>query len=75
MVIHGSGKLKTLMVFPSLFKGEHIAHGDIVEILQGHEISVQYDRPTPLQVDGETIPEVWYCCVRSSKEKSRMDPA
>ena len=55
MVLHGTGKLKTLMVFPSIFKGEHIRNTESVEILSGKEITVEFDRPTPLQIDGETI--------------------
>lgn len=55
MVFHSSGKLKTLIVFPSLFKGEHIKHTKNIAILEGKEITVEYDRPTPLQIDGETI--------------------
>lgn len=55
MVMFGAGKLKTLMVFPSIFKGEHIRHKEMVAILTGHTISVEFDRPTPIQIDGETI--------------------
>ena len=55
MVFHNSGKLKTLMIFPSLFKGEHIKHTKHVDILEGKEITVEFDRPTSLQIDGETI--------------------
>ncbi|MBQ9112662.1 MAG: diacylglycerol kinase family protein [Clostridia bacterium] len=55
MIMHGSGKLKTLMVFPSLFKGEHIKHSDMVAIHTGQEISVTFDRPAAVQIDGETI--------------------
>ena len=55
MVMFGSGKLKTLMAFPSMFKGEHVKHTDMVEILTGHNITVTFDRPTPIQIDGETI--------------------
>lgn len=55
MVFHGSGKLKTLMVFPSLFKGEHVKHTNHVAIHEGKKITVEYDRPTALQIDGETI--------------------
>lgn len=55
MIFHGSGKLKTLTVFPSLFKGEHVKHTKHVEILTGSEISVEFDRPVALQIDGETI--------------------
>lgn len=55
MVFYGSGKLKSLMVFPSIFKGEHVKHTEMIEILTGHDIKVEFDQPTALQVDGETI--------------------
>ncbi len=55
MVFHGSGKIHTLMVFPSLFKGEHVKHEKIVTVLEGKEITVKFDQPTALQIDGETI--------------------
>lgn len=55
MIFHNSGKLKTLMIFPSLFKGEHIKHTKQVDILTGNEITVEFDRPVALQIDGETI--------------------
>ena len=76
MVMHGSGKLKTLMVFPSIFKGEHIRHTEMVEILTGHEIKVEFDRPTPLQIDGETILDVTSYTARSAipeKKKQTED--
>lgn len=55
MAFVGSGRLKTLMIFPSIFKGEHIAHTDIVKTFSGHTITVAFDRPVSAQVDGETI--------------------
>ncbi len=55
MVFHGSGKLKTLMIFPSLFKGEHVKHTKYVTVLEGSEITVKFDQPTALQIDGETV--------------------
>ena len=58
MVFHSPGKLKALMVFPSIFKGEHVRHTHVVEVLTGQEITVAFDRPAPLQIDGETIPDV-----------------
>lgn len=66
VVMHGSGKLKTLVVFPSIFKGEHVKHKEMVEILTGHTIEVKFDRPTALQVDGETIKNVESYVIRSS---------
>lgn len=58
MVFHGSGKLRTLMIFPSIFKGEHIRHTKQVAILEGNEISVEFDSPKALQIDGETVLDV-----------------
>ncbi len=55
MVFHDCGKLRTLTIFPSLFKGEHVKHTNKVAILKGNEITVEFDRPVSLQIDGETI--------------------
>ena len=58
LVFHGSGKLKTLMIFPSIFKGTHVKYKKNVSILSGKEITVKYDEPRAIQVDGETVLEV-----------------
>lgn len=55
MMFHGGGRLRTLCAFPGIFKGEHIKHDKIVTILTGKQITVEFDRPTPLQIDGETV--------------------
>ena len=55
LLFYGSGKLKTLMIFPNIFKGTHVKHTDCVEVLTGKTATVRFDRPVALQVDGETI--------------------
>lgn len=55
VVLHGSGKLKTLCVFPSIFEGKHVEHSEMVDVLTGKNITVKFDRPTALQIDGETV--------------------
>ena len=55
MMFHGSGKLKTLSIFPSIFQGKHVEKEKYVTILEGKDITVTFDRPTPLQIDGETV--------------------
>lgn len=55
VVWHRSGKLRTLMIFPSIFKGEHIKHKKLIEVVEGHHIIVEFSRPTALQIDGETV--------------------
>lgn len=67
MVFHSSGKLKTLMIFPSIFSGTHIRHEDVVEVRSGQDITVRFDRPTALQIDGETILNVTEYQVRAGE--------
>ena len=55
VVWHKSGKLRTLMVFPSIFKGEHVKQKKLIEIVEGHHVVVEFSRPTALQIDGETV--------------------
>ena len=76
MLFHGAGRIRTLCVFPSIFKGEHIKHKNMVALHTGHEITVEFDRPTPLQIDGETILDVTkytaraaVCNMNKTKEK------
>lgn len=55
LLMYGKGKIKTLIVFPSIFKGEHIKHTEMVSMITGHDITVSFDRPCALQIDGETV--------------------
>lgn len=58
MVFHGSSKLKTLYIFPSIFKGEHLKYDKNVTVLSGNTITVKFAKPRPLQIDGETVKNV-----------------
>lgn len=58
MVYHNCGKLKALIMFPSIFKGEHVKEKKHVKIFKGHCVTVEFDRPTALQIDGETVKDV-----------------
>lgn len=65
MLFHGAGRIRTLCAFPSIFKGEHIKKTKMVTVHTGKEITVEFDRPTPLQIDGETILDVTGYTARS----------
>ena len=54
-VLHHSGKIKTLAIFPSIFKGEHIKSKKHSTVFTGKHITVKFDRPVALQIDGETV--------------------
>ena len=55
VVFHDSGRLHTLMVFPKIFKGEHVKYTKMVDIREGKDITVEFSRPCALQIDGETV--------------------
>lgn len=58
VVMHGSGRLRTLMIFPSIFKGEHLNKKKYCSLIKAKHVQVIFDRPTALQIDGETIKSV-----------------
>ena len=57
-VIHSTNAIQTLIIFPSLFKGEHIKYKKKVEVMSGREIKVEFDAPQDVQIDGEIIRDV-----------------
>ena len=57
-VIHSTNAIQTLIIFPSLFKGEHIKYKKKVEVMSGREIKVEFDASQDVQIDGEIIRDV-----------------
>lgn len=57
-IIHSTNALQTLIIFPSLFKGEHVKHTKKVAEFCGKEIKIEFDKPQDVQIDGETIRNV-----------------
>ncbi len=54
MLMYGHGRLATLIVFPKVFTGEHKDKA-MCDFRSGHEVTVEFDVPCALQVDGETF--------------------
>lgn len=72
VVVHNGGKLSILAAFPKIFKGEHISLTKMVDIRRGHEITVEFDRPTALQIDGELVKGVMKYTVKASETEDNM---
>lgn len=66
VIWHGSNKLKTLMIFPSIFKGGHVSHTECIDITKADEVTIKFDKPCALQIDGETILGVTEYSAKSS---------
>jgi len=66
MLYQGAGRIRTLIAFPAIFKGEHVKK-KMVHLFTGKEVKVEFSSPTALQIDGETILGVTEYTMRSGK--------
>ena len=71
MVMRCPSKLRTLLLFPSIFKGNHIKATKVVSVFKGHTIHVRFDRPTALQIDGEVFSGVTEYTVSTARADGR----
>ncbi len=58
VVAHDLARLKIAILFLTIFKGKHVNFKKYVTLHTGNEISVAFDRPAPVQIDGEPILDV-----------------
>lgn len=48
-------KLKSLIAFPEIFEGKHVARTDMVTVITGKKVHVKISRPCAAQIDGDTV--------------------
>lgn len=75
LVFHNVGKLHALRLFPSVIKGQHLKHTQYIHLFKGQDIEVTFDRPTPLQIDGETVSNVTSYTVQAAGAAVEAPPA
>ncbi len=75
MVMRCPSKIRTLLLFPTIFKGKHIKAKRVVTVFQGHSIHVRFDRPTALQIDGEVHTGVTEYSVTTAIADGRISSA
>ena len=68
MMFHGGTRAKILTVLPTIYKGNHVKYKKIVEMFECEEIYVEFDRPTALQIDGETVVGVTSYTARTAQK-------
>lgn len=71
MVMRCKSKLRTLLLFPTIFKGNHVKVTKIVSVFKGHNMHVKFDRPTALQIDGEVYSGVTEYTVTTTKAEQK----
>lgn len=67
IVVHAKSRLKLLTIFPTIFKGTHLKFKSVTTEIMGSDVTVEFDRPTALQIDGETVTNVLKYSVRKNK--------
>lgn len=58
VVLTVKNRMKTFLKFPSVFRGDHLKYTDIIKMFTGKTVTVTFDRPTSMQIDGEPIRNV-----------------
>ncbi len=58
LIWSGSGIFRTLALFPMIFRGQHLRYKKICRCFTGKKITVRFDKPCALQIDGDTISNV-----------------
>jgi diacylglycerol kinase family enzyme len=54
-VVKSKWRLRILTIFPKIFKGDHVKYTKTITIRKCKSVTVTFDKPTALQVDGETV--------------------
>ena len=67
VAMYSNNFFKIVVAFLRLMKGTHIKMKSMIDIIEGHNISVKLSKPAPLQLDGEIIGEFTEYTVHSAK--------
>ena len=55
IIAHNLPAWKALIVFASIPMGKHFNFKNNITVMKGKEFKVKFSRPTPIQIDGETV--------------------
>lgn len=66
VVGHDISRPVVMRIFPTIFKGTHVRFKKQLDFIEGHEVTIRFDKPCALQIDGETVLAVTEYSVMSS---------
>ena len=58
IIVHSLSRARIIPIFPEIFKGTHLRHTKYIECIKCDEVTVKFDSPRPMQIDGESISNV-----------------
>ena len=67
VTLYKKNRLLTLMRFPMLNKGEHVKKPDWVTVKTGKKVTVSFEEPCALQIDGDVVENVLTYSVEAGK--------
>lgn len=74
IAVHDLSPLKIAVLFPSIFKGTHIKFTKYITVFNANTVSVRFDRPCDMQIDGETVTDITEYTVKTeSKVKEKTE--
>lgn len=74
VAVHNMSSFLILLLFPGIFKGIHVRYKKRVQVIEGREVTVKFDRACQLQIDGETMDGVTeYSVVTSAARAAGND--
>ncbi|MCR4955876.1 MAG: diacylglycerol kinase family protein [Lachnospiraceae bacterium] len=53
VVVHAKHRSRLLSIFPKIFEGKHVGYTNYVSFFNVKHAKVEFDRPMPVQIDGE----------------------
>ncbi len=72
VAMHSKNIFKIILAFGLILIGKHTILKSMINVIEGHNISVKLDRKATLQIDGETIPDISEYTITSAKEKIKV---
>ncbi len=67
-IFYGQTRLKTITVLPKIYSGTHIKHKEMADLYEVEEMTVEFNVPTALQIDGDVISGVLSYTARTAKK-------
>ena len=69
LVAHNLSKLKIISLFLSIFKGNHIKYTKHITLHNAKEVTVTFDKPCDMQIDGEPLTDVSSYTVKAAQKE------
>lgn len=58
IAVHDLSPFKITLLFPSIFKGTHVKYTKYITVHNANSLTVKFDRPCDMQIDGETVTDI-----------------